>query len=236
MLPNSEPKLANYDSALTKWLVEGDPAAVSCGRRSRRKALGMSFAIETALLGLLLVAPLLTSVAQPQFHHISLPMPIILSVWHPHNTDRTKVANPIHSQVTPVSWDFGPHLPDSAADIHKTMEPDNSPVSDPIGQYIPGAIPITDLGERGAAPPPPPPYIEQKKPDEKRKVKVSEGVQQAQLISRIDPRYPFIAIQTRTEGTVRLRAIISRDGRISALEVLSGPPLLVRAALDAVGQ
>jgi protein TonB len=61
-------------------------------------------------------------------------------------------------------------------------------------------------------------------------------VQQAQLTSRVEPRYPAIAIQTRTEGTVLLHAIISRDGRITALEVLSGPPLLVQAALDAVRQ
>jgi periplasmic protein TonB len=61
-------------------------------------------------------------------------------------------------------------------------------------------------------------------------------VQQAQLTSRVEPRYPVIAIQTRTEGTVLLHAVISRDGRIAALEVLSGPPLLVQAAVDAVRQ
>jgi protein TonB len=61
-------------------------------------------------------------------------------------------------------------------------------------------------------------------------------MQQAQLTSRVEPRYPAIAIQTITEGTVLLHAIISRNGRITALEVLSGPPLLVKAALDAVRQ
>ena len=61
-------------------------------------------------------------------------------------------------------------------------------------------------------------------------------MQQAQLTSRIEPRYPVIAKQTKTEGTVVLHAIISRDGRITALEVVSGHPLLVQAALDAVRQ
>jgi len=65
-------------------------------------------------------------------------------------------------------------------------------------------------------------------------VKVSEGVLEAQLISRIEPRYPTIAVLTKTEGTVRLHAIISRDGRITSLDVISGHPLLVKAALDAV--
>jgi protein TonB len=67
-------------------------------------------------------------------------------------------------------------------------------------------------------------------------VKVSEGVLEAQLVSRIEPQYPTIAVETKTQGTVRLRAIISRDGRITSLEVLSGHPFLVKAALDAVRQ
>jgi len=65
---------------------------------------------------------------------------------------------------------------------------------------------------------------------------VSGPIQQAQLTSSIEPRYPAIARQTKTEGTVVLHAIISRDGRITALEVVSGHPLLVQAALDAVRQ
>jgi len=54
-----------------------------------------------------------------------------------------------------------------------------------------------------------------KKADEKRAVKISETVQQAQLVSRIEPRYPLLALQTRKEGTVLLHAIISREGVIT---------------------
>jgi protein TonB len=71
---------------------------------------------------------------------------------------------------------------------------------------------------------------------EKHPVKVSEGVLQAQLVSRIEPRYPQLALQTRQSGTVVLHAIISRDGHINALEVVSGSPFFVQAALDAVRQ
>jgi len=38
------------------------------------------------------------------------------------------------------------------------------------------------------------------------------------------------------QGTVRLHAIISKDGTIQQLEVISGPALLQQAALDAVRQ
>jgi protein TonB len=78
------------------------------------------------------------------------------------------------------------------------------------------------------------PPTEIKKSDEKRAVKISESVQQAQLVSRIEPRYPFLALQTRKEGTVLLHAIISREGVITAIEVVSGSPWFVQAALDAV--
>src|SRR2546429_2867469 len=44
--------------------------------------------------------------------------------------------------------------------------------------------------------------------------------------------YPPLARQTRISGTVRLHAIISKDGSIQQLEVISGHPLLQQAALD----
>jgi protein TonB len=59
---------------------------------------------------------------------------------------------------------------------------------------------------------------------------------QGRLIHKVTPAYPPIAIQTRTEGTVVLQAVISRDGRIEQLALVTGHPFLVKAALDAVQQ
>jgi periplasmic protein TonB len=56
------------------------------------------------------------------------------------------------------------------------------------------------------------------------------------LIHRVEPAYPPLAIQTRTQGRVVLQAVISREGRIENLQVISGHPLLVKAAIDAVRQ
>ena len=92
------------------------------------------------------------------------------------------------------------------------------------------------IGKGLVLPPVEPPHIAQPAPQEKRIVKVSEAVLEAQLISRIEPRYPLLALQLRRDGTVVLHAIISRDGRINALEVVSGSPYFVQAALDAVRQ
>ena len=93
------------------------------------------------------------------------------------------------------------------------------------------------MTEMGRTPPlVEPPHVVQPAQHEKRTLKVSEGVLEAQLISRIEPQYPSLALQTKTQGTVRLHAIISRDGRTTSLDVLSGHPFLVKAALDAVRQ
>ena len=56
------------------------------------------------------------------------------------------------------------------------------------------------------------------------------------LVHYVKPVYPQIAIQTRTQGTVELHAVISREGVIESLQLVSGHPLLSRAALEAVRQ
>jgi TonB family protein len=58
----------------------------------------------------------------------------------------------------------------------------------------------------------------------------------AELIHRVDPVYPAIAREQRIEGTVKLRITIGQDGAVGNVEMLSGPPLLARAATDAVRQ
>lgn len=68
------------------------------------------------------------------------------------------------------------------------------------------------------------------------RIRVGGNVQQAKLISQPRPMYPPLAKQARIQGTVRLQAIIAKDGSVIQLEVLAGHPLLVQAALDAVRQ
>jgi protein TonB len=56
------------------------------------------------------------------------------------------------------------------------------------------------------------------------------------LLHRVQPVYPDIARVARIQGTVRLRAIVGKTGRIENLNLLNGHPMLVKAALDAVKQ
>lgn len=60
--------------------------------------------------------------------------------------------------------------------------------------------------------------------------------QVGKLLTRIEPVYPPLARQTRIMGVVRLHALIGKDGRISKLELVSGHPLLIQSAMDAVKQ
>ena len=56
------------------------------------------------------------------------------------------------------------------------------------------------------------------------------------LFHRVEPQYPPIAKQIHLEGSVILKAIISREGNIERLEVASGPGVLALAAKEAVRQ
>ena len=58
----------------------------------------------------------------------------------------------------------------------------------------------------------------------------------AHLVQQVTPAYPSEAERARIEGTVRMIATIGTDGTVSELKVLSGPPVLVPAAIAAVKQ
>jgi protein TonB len=101
---------------------------------------------------------------------------------------------------------------------------------------VPGGVPGGSMGGviggviggMGGAPPPP-------KPTQTR-IRQGGNVTAAMLVNKVQPVYPPLARQTRISGTVRLHAIISKDGSVKELEVISGHPLLVQSALDAVRQ
>ena len=65
-------------------------------------------------------------------------------------------------------------------------------------------------------------------------VKVSAGVAGGMLIRKTPPEYPSIAKTARVSGTVVLAATITKTGRVSNLQVISGPAMLRQAAMDAV--
>ncbi|MGB8985602.1 MAG: TonB family protein [Candidatus Sulfotelmatobacter sp.] len=68
------------------------------------------------------------------------------------------------------------------------------------------------------------------------RVRVSAGVTSGLLVRKVNPTYPPLARQARISGTVVLRAVISKDGSIENLSLVSGHPMLAPAAIEAVKQ
>jgi periplasmic protein TonB len=67
-----------------------------------------------------------------------------------------------------------------------------------------------------------------------RRIAISAGVAQGQLLKNTPPTYPVDALAARVSGTVVVRALIDKDGHVTDPQVVSGPPILRQAAIDAV--
>ena len=94
-----------------------------------------------------------------------------------------------------------------------------------------GGIPGQGLiANNGPALPPPP------KAATPARIKQGGQVTAAAIITQTRPVYPALARQARIQGNVVLHAIIDKEGKVAQLEVMSGHPLLVQSALDAVKQ
>ena len=128
-------------------------------------------------------------------------------------------------------------MPTRAAVLVEAVAPVVAP-----GAAIPGAATggfeggvISELGGSiRVAPPAPPPAVEPEAPPPL--IRVSSEVQAARIVRKVVPIYPPLARTARISGIVRLQAIIAADGSIAELNVISGHPMLIAAAVDAVKQ
>jgi periplasmic protein TonB len=97
---------------------------------------------------------------------------------------------------------------------------------------------LRSIVERLNAPPQPSPKIEAaakaEEPATPRRITLGGEVKEAVLLRRVEPVYPPLALRTRISGVVNLEGVIGTDGHIRELKPVSGNPLLVPAAVDAV--
>jgi len=85
--------------------------------------------------------------------------------------------------------------------------------------------------------PPPPPVVEPSQPVAKTPVKpifVGGDIQAAKLIYQQPVAYPPLAMKAHISGIVLLRITVDEGGNVTDAKVVSGHPLLVPAAIDAV--
>lgn len=141
--------------------------------------------------------------------------------------------------TTPPAFQAPVRIPSSVNIIRDLVEGPDLPVTtslDQLGSPYTGGVP----NSLGAAPPPPQaqpkPEAAKAAPPTPTSIPVHSAIQASKLVHQVKPPYPPIAMQTRTQGVVKLHAIIARDGSIQQLQVMSGPPLLIQAAVDAVKQ
>jgi protein TonB len=73
-------------------------------------------------------------------------------------------------------------------------------------------------------------------PDKPVHVRISQLVSDRFVLSKVQPIYPTEARRQHIEGSVVMRAEINTSGDVTDLAVLSGDPLLAKAAVTAVKQ
>lgn len=224
---------------LRQCLVEGDAAARHRAHRLRRRALAISLAVQTAVLAALVLVPLFATGQLPKLL-LRTPVPPYAKFIGPAQSaygGSPPKTGPKKPNVDPTKLTFQPpRIPQDIA-TSDDRAPDVTS-KEPFGS---GNRPDAAMGgiERQRADDShrvPPIPAQPPAPAPKARVKTSEGVQQALLVRRVQPVYPPLAVQIRLEGTVRVHAVIGRDGTVRELEALSGHPILAKAAMEAVQQ
>lgn len=190
-------------------------------KKRKRWPMAAAFALEVIVTGLLLLIPLVTTGVIPvSAHVISCPLGSVpLASDRPKNNSRR---SGVHLQPV-ISMGISHHrsITGSSHNTSNTDEPDGPPR---IGSTI--GIPNLSFSSNRPAPIPEP---------TPRRVRISV-LSEAQLLKKVEPIYPHIAVLTGKQGDVKLHAYIAKDGSIESLTVLSGEPLLIYAAVDAVKQ
>ncbi|HTX41270.1 MAG TPA: TonB family protein [Acidobacteriaceae bacterium] len=205
-----------------------DSLMESTGRirtRSRRYAVGTTL-LEAALVATLALIPYLYPDTLPRRYldlRLIAPPPPSLSVAAEPRTTNTTMASP---QMLATTIMAPAHIPTHIAMTGDQPPQPGIPGNVNVGQgNAPLNLPWTGTAIQ-------PPAVERARPAGP--VRISAGVAEGQLIMPIQPEYPAIALATRTEGTVVIAATISTEGRIENLRVVSGPPLLINAAVEAI--
>jgi protein TonB len=210
----------------------------------KTRALVASFLAQIAICGVLLLVPLVYTDAITVFPDYEA---ALLPPSAPPPPPPEQKAQPRAQRSAPRVFVPNAALTAPVA-IPKDVPIINDAAAPPVNDSfvgIPGAIPTQPgtslIGIAGAPPPPEPtpePVVVAKAPEPTvpKSVRISGGVQAAKLIQAVKPTYPSLARTTRVHGTVRMQAVIGRDGRVRDLQVVEGHPLLRQAAVDAVRQ
>jgi protein TonB len=214
-----------------------DSLIESGGRLKTNRGLtsSIAFLLEAALVGFMVLLPLLFTDALPKAQLMTFlvtppppppPPPPPAAVVHIVKQIQTDIINGQLRTPTKIPKKVLENLKEDAAP---------PPVMAGIVGGVPGGVPGGQMGGviGGIINSTP---VAVPKIATPQRVRVSQGVTQGLLIRKVQPVYPALARQARIQGTVLLQAQISKTGDIENLQALSGHPMLVPAAIDAVRQ
>jgi protein TonB len=202
-------------------------------------ALAASLTLQTLAVGVMIAIPLIYSDRLPD-------VPRFISLAFPAPPPPPPPTHPVQTAASSSSRAYsGParifRAPAQIVDLSQVPEiglEDAPPAFSPATDGVPGGTGLAPMiGQlfRDAVTQPKPHLADPPKlPTQP--IRVVSEVQAAMLLKKVIPVYPPLAKQARVSGTVQLVGVIAKDGTIQQLQVVSGHPLLVKAALDAVRQ
>jgi protein TonB len=201
-------------------------------------ALAASLTAQTLLVAALIAVPLIYSDRLPDVHlfiPLSLPLPPPPPAPQPTRPAPSSSAN--RNSLAPTKIFPPRHIADLSQipDVAFVEAPPAFAIGAETG--VPGGTGVpAAISQLFREPPQPKPRVADPPPTPVQPQKVGGDVQAAKLIKKVIPVYPPMARQVRVSGTVELIGAIAKDGTIQQLQVVSGHPLLVKSALDAVRQ
>lgn len=192
-------------------------------RVQKRWPMAAAFGLEFVAAGLIIVVPLISTGVIPVSARVPRDVPLqmvrVASAPARGPVGHSGAVHPLAAiSVVPVA--------DNLNQIHYGPSQNTANDAIPGPNYFPSGGPGPDLGPCAECQPVVQPPVQKPLP-------VSH-LSEAQLIHRVEPVYPRIAVLTGIQGEVTLHAIIAKDGTIQSLSVSSGHPLLAQAALEAV--
>jgi periplasmic protein TonB len=197
----------------------------------------VSFIFQVALVGILVILPLVFTEALPKQQLMTFlvappppPPPPPPAAATPIKTVKVVQTDIINGQLrTPTK------IPEKVQMIKEEEAPPPVMSASGVVGGVPGGVPGGQMGGviGGIISSTP---VAVPKAATPQRVRVSQGVSQGLLIKKVQPAYPPLARQARIQGTVMLQAEISKDGTIENLRLMSGHPMLAPAAIEAVKQ
>jgi protein TonB len=220
------------DRSMLDRSLFADAVESSWAERARRGGTILtSFGLQAFVVGVLLLLPILRPMGLPSFHQLSTP----ISLGQPTTEAPTVRAHPGSSIAPTRPTGFFFRRPSPLPVGMLAPIDDGAPLASGSGPYIPGARSgdtngpnLFDGGTRPVLPSAPPAVVAHA-------LRLSH-MDEGNLIRKVQPTYPALARSARIQGTVMLQAVISKQGTIENLIVLTGHPILVPAAIDAVRQ